>query len=163
MSYGVLRSETFYAPASWLSTTKILSITEKRALLNCVGIDIHSEACYVKVTASPGEERMRVAYGQKQGRRQRNGTREKPRKKNWSARGEGGGAKLPDWEGQPIRNLRSIKLGWEVRTRLSFIGARFFFFSLTLFYPFFFNPHSRPSLLFAHSSFALVLATPFCI
>lgn len=25
-------------------------------------------------------------------------------------RGGEGGAKLPDWEGQPIRNLRSIKL-----------------------------------------------------
>jgi hypothetical protein len=51
----VPRSETFYAPASWLSTTKILSITEKRALLNPAGIDIHSEACYVKVTASERE------------------------------------------------------------------------------------------------------------
>lgn len=38
----------------------------------------------------------------------------------------GGGAKLPDWEGQPIRNLRSIKLEWEVRIRLSFIDARAF-------------------------------------
>lgn len=62
--------ETFYARASWLSATKILSITEKRALLNSAGIDIHSEACYVKVTASAlgrerekgREERMRAAY-----------------------------------------------------------------------------------------------------
>lgn len=50
------------------------------------------------------------------------------------ARGKGGkeelvgegDAKLPDWEGQPIRNLRSIKLEREVRTRLSFIDARLF-------------------------------------
>lgn len=46
--------ETFYAQASWLSTTKILSITEKRVLLNSPGIDIHSEACYVKVTTGFG-------------------------------------------------------------------------------------------------------------
>lgn len=46
--------EGFYAKASWLSTTKILSITEKRILLNSLGIDIHSEACYVKVTAGFG-------------------------------------------------------------------------------------------------------------
>lgn len=37
-----------------------------------------------------------------------------------------GNAKLPDWEGQPIRNLRSVKLEREVRTRLSFIDARLF-------------------------------------
>lgn len=42
------RETSFYARASWLSTTKILSITENRALLNSPGIDIHSEACYVK-------------------------------------------------------------------------------------------------------------------
>lgn len=59
--------EAFYARASWLSTTKILSITEKRILLNSPGIDIHSEACYVKVTGwirlEKGEgvrERMRI-------------------------------------------------------------------------------------------------------
>lgn len=44
------KKEGFYARASWLSATKILSITEKRILLNSPGIDIHSEACYVKVT-----------------------------------------------------------------------------------------------------------------
>lgn len=48
-----------------------------------------------------------------------------------------GGAKLPDWEGQPIRNLRSIKLEWEVRTRLSFIAMFVSPSSLTLVYPFF--------------------------
>lgn len=38
---------------------------------------------------------------------------------------EGEGAKLPDWKGQPIRNLRSIKLGvgGGERTRLSLIDA----------------------------------------
>lgn len=48
-------------------------------------------------------------------------------KEEWSARdrAEEGEkeCELSDWEGQPIRNLRSIKLGWEVRTRLSFIDA----------------------------------------
>lgn len=52
-----------------------------------------------------------------------------------------GDAKLPDWEGQPIRNLRSIKLEREVRIRLSFIDA----LPLPLPRPsFFFNPRSRP-------------------
>lgn len=59
-----------------------------------------------------------------------------------------GGAKLPDWEGQPIRNLRSIKLEWEVRTRLSFIDARAF-----LLLP------SHYSVLFF---LILVLALPCC-
>lgn len=61
-------------------------------------------------------------------------------KKNWSGEGD---AKLPDWEGQPIRNLRSIKLEWEVRTRLSFIDARLFLSRCALSF-FFFNPRSRP-------------------
>lgn len=61
-SANVETKESFYAQASWLSTTKILSITEKRVLLNSPGIDIHSKACYVKVTtgiragSSPREE-----------------------------------------------------------------------------------------------------------
>lgn len=45
---------------------------------------------------------------------------------------QGGCQALPDWEGQPIRNLRSIKLEWEVRTRLSFIDARAFLLLLSL-------------------------------
>lgn len=53
-----------------------------------------------------------------------------------------GDAKLPDWEGQPIRNLRSIKLKREVRTRLSFIDARLFLSHCSVFL--FFNPRSRP-------------------
>lgn len=52
-----------------------------------------------------------------------------------------GDAKLLDWEGQPIRNLRSIKLEREVRTRLSFIDARLFLFYCSVL---FFNPRSRP-------------------
>jgi len=31
-----------------------------------------------------------------------------------------GNAKLPDWEGQPIRNLRSVKLEREVRNSVVF-------------------------------------------
>lgn len=118
----MLRSETFYAPASWLSTTKILSITEKRALLNSTGIDIHSEACYVKVTAAPrrGEDASRLQAA-RVGEAAEKWHEGKLGKKNWSARGM---PSLPDWEGQPIRNLRSIKLEREVRTRLSFIDAR---------------------------------------
>jgi len=65
-----------------------------------------------------------------------------------------GNAKLPDWEGQPIRNLRSVKLEREVRTRLSFIDARLF--PLLLFCLSFFNPHSHPSYPFVYSSFAPV-------
>lgn len=156
MSYGVLRSETFYAPASWLSLTKILSITEKRALLNSTGIDIHSEACYVKVTASPGEERMRVAHGQKQGRRQGNGMREKPGKKNWR-----GGCQAA-WLGRTAYPQFAIhKTGVGGENSLVFHRCpRVSSSSLMLFCPFF-NPRSRPSLLFVHSSLALVLATPF--
>jgi len=74
-----------------------------------------------------------------------------------------GNAKLPDWEGQPIRNLRSAKLEREVRTRLSFIDARLF--PLPLFCLSFFNPRFSPFpsirlfIFRARSS----LATPFCI
>lgn len=53
-----------------------------------------------------------------------------------------GDAKPPDWEGQPIRNLRSIKLEREVRTRLSFIDARLFLSHCSVLL--FFNPRSRP-------------------
>lgn len=53
-----------------------------------------------------------------------------------------GDAKLPDWEGQPIRNLRSIKLKREVRTRLSFIDVRLFLSHCSVLL--FFNPRSRP-------------------
>lgn len=71
-----------------------------------------------------------------------------------------GDAKLPDWEGQPIRNLRSIKLEREVRTRLSFIDARLFLSPTALSF-LFFNPRSRPSYPFVHSSFAPRPRNPF--
>jgi len=65
-----------------------------------------------------------------------------------------GDAKLPDWEGQPIRNLRSIKLKREVRTRLSFIDARLFLSNCAL--SFFFL---IPALALPTRSF--VLRNPF--
>lgn len=102
---------------------------------------------------------MRAAYI---GYKGRGGGREMARGKAGKEELVGeGDAKLPDWEGQPIRNLRSIKLEREVRTRLSFIDARLFLSSTAL--SLFFNPRSRPSHPFVHSSFAPVLATPFCI
>lgn len=135
------RSETFYAPTSWLSTTKIFSITEKRALLNSAGIDIHSEACYIKVTtlAERKKERKRGCRLQTtlwtRRKREGGGGREaekwhegKLEKKNCRARG---GANLPDWEGQPIPQfaIHKVEVGGE-NSLVCFIDASFLLLSL---------------------------------
>lgn len=75
---------------------------------------------------------------------------------------------MPDWKGQPIRNLRSIKFG--VGGENSLVSHRcFFFFFFFFYFSFFFFillhypfliPRSPSPPSFVHS---FILATPFCI